>query len=105
MKITKIEGAKKPFKPESVDAREARVKDLIEAERISGKSSGFEFLCGVVSRCCTFDGQAQPPEEVQEMGITDFLELTGVLELNGQEISPDTLSISSEKESSENQAS
>lgn len=101
MNITKVEDANKTFKPKDVKVREAKVRDLIEAERVSGKSSGFEFLCGVVSQCCTFDNQAQPPEEVQLLSMTDFLELTDVLGLNGTAISPATSSISSEKASSE----
>ncbi len=105
MKINKVEGAVKPLVVNEVEVREAMVKDLIQAERISGKAQAYEFLSGVISQCCKFDGQAQPPEEVQRLGMTDFLELTEALGLNGQAISPDTSSTSSGKESSENPVS
>lgn len=103
MKINKVAGALKPFTPESVDVRQPLVKDLITAEVITGKSQGYLFLCCVISQCCTFDGQNVPPEDVERLGMIDFLELTGKLELNGPATLPIGSSTSPEKESSESQ--
>lgn len=105
MKVVKTESKRKPFKPENVEIRDVLVADLIKAEQACGQAQGYEFLCGVISQCSLFDGQAQPPEEVQQLGMKDFLTLTDELGLNGREISPDTSSTSSGKESLESQPS
>lgn len=99
MKINKVEGAVAPFIPKVVDTRDPLVGDLVDAEIISGKQQGYVFLCCVVSKCCTFDGQSVPPEEVQRLRMSDFLSLTDALGLNGRETSPSESSTSSGKES------
>ena len=104
MNVTKVT-TKPPFKPENVDVRAVLVEDLINAEQATGKSQGYAFLCGVISQAAVFDGQAQPPEEVRRLSMADFLTLTDELGLNGQAISRDTSSTSSEKEKGENQPS
>jgi len=101
MKINKVEGALKPFVPKSVDVRQPLVDDLVTAEVMSGKTQGYEFLASVVSRCCVFDGQAVPPEDVRNLRMSDFLSLTDALGLNGPATSPSESSTSSEKESGE----
>lgn len=99
MKIKKVKGDKKPLVVKEVEIRESLVEDLIAAERISGKTQGFEFLAAVLSQVGMFDGQAQPPEELKRLPTKDFLELAGELGLTDTATSPDTSSISSGKES------
>ncbi|BDV42441.1 hypothetical protein GURASL_13640 [Geotalea uraniireducens] len=101
MKITKVEGSKKPLTVESVEIRESLVEDLIHAERISGKTQGFEFLAAVLSQIGTFDGQLLAPEELRRLPTKDFLELAGESGLTDATTSPGTSSTSSEKESGE----
>ncbi len=98
MKITKVEGNKKPLQVTEVEIRESLVEDLINAERISGKTQGFEFLAAVLSQVGTFDGQALPPEELKRLPLKDFLGLASELGLSDTSTSPDTSSTSSEKE-------
>jgi len=81
MKVTKIE-QQGVFSPQDVEVREPLVEDLINAERISGKSSGFEFLAAVAASVCIFDGVAQPAEEVQKLAAKDFLSLSEGLGLS-----------------------
>jgi hypothetical protein len=104
MKVTKVE-QKGIFRPQDVQVREPLVDDLINAERISGKSSGFEFLAAVAAAVCVFDGAAQPAEEVQRLTAKDFLELSDALDISDAPISPNGSSISSEKEGSEKEES
>jgi phage FluMu protein gp41 len=102
MKITK-----KPtdvLKVEDVELAEPTVETLIAAERISGKSSGFEFLACVLSQVGSFDGQALPPEEVRKLSSKDFLSLAGELDLADTETLPTASSTSSEKGSFETTA-
>jgi hypothetical protein len=101
MKINKVEGALKPFIPQIVDMREPLVDDLVTAEVMSGKNQGYEFLSSVISRCCTFDGQTVPPEDVKRLRMIDFLGLTDALGLNGRETSQSGSFTSLEKESGE----
>lgn len=101
MKITKVEGSKKPFKPQNVEIQDVLVEDLITAERVSGKSSGFQFLAAVAAAACIFDGKREPAEEVQRMEMDDFLELTDACGLNGRSTSQSESSTLSEKESGE----
>lgn len=99
MKVTKVES--KSFKPEAVEIREPLVDDLIAAERISGKSQGFEFLSAVASQVCTFDGVKQPPEEVRRLSSKDFLSLADELDIADVQTLPSAPSTLSEKESGE----
>lgn len=102
MQINKVQGDQKPFEPKSVDVRDCLVDDLINAERITGKSTGFEFLAAVAASACVFDGQKVPPEDVKRLRSADFLDLSDALGLNGQvATSPDMSSILSGKESGE----
>ena len=87
MKVTKVD---QPgvFRPQDVQIREPLVEDLINAERVSGKSSGFEFLAAVAASVCIFDGAAQPVEEVQKLSAADFLELSVALGISDTPTSP-----------------
>ncbi len=81
MKVTKVEKAD-VFSPEEVAVREALVEDLVNAERVTGKSSGFEFIAAVAASACMFDGAAQPVEVVMKMSADDFLSLSDALGLS-----------------------
>lgn len=105
MNVRKVAPQKEPFRPQSVDVTVPVVEDLINAERITGKSSGFEFLAAVVASACIFDEERRPVEDVRRMEMSDFLTLTDECGLNGQAISPDTSSTSSGKGSGESQPS
>lgn len=98
MEIKRVAGAKAPFEPKSVEVRESLVEDLVKAEVMTGRSSGFSWLAGVISQVATFDGQPQPPEEVQRLRTKDFLALTDELGLgDALPTSPSGSSTSSEK--------
>lgn len=100
MQIKRVPGAKASFEPKSVEVRECLAEDLIKAEVMTGRSSGFSWLAGVISQVATFDGQPQPPEEVQRLRTKDFLALTSELGLeDALQTSPSGSSTSSEKES------
>jgi hypothetical protein len=100
MKITKVENTN-VFRPNSVDVRPPLVEDLINAERISGKIEGVEFTTALISQVTTFDGQAQPPEELRRLSSKDFLSLSAELDDLGVETSQLASSILSGKEGGE----
>jgi hypothetical protein len=81
MKVTRVENEVKPLKFDEVAIREPLVGDLILAERISGKTEGYEYAAAVISQIATFDGQSLPPEEIRRIGKTDFLSLLAELEI------------------------
>jgi hypothetical protein len=74
MKITRQETKAKTF--EEVQVREAIVRDLLQAERIAGSSSGIMYSLVILSQIAKFDGQNLPPEELEELNARDFLELS-----------------------------
>ncbi len=99
MKITK---KSKPdvLVVENVEIVEPTVEELIQAERISGKSTGFEFLAAVLSQTGTFDGKPRVPEDLKRLSSKDFLTLVGELGLADTETLPNGSSTSSGKEGS-----
>jgi|GEM_PF-1216095 len=101
MKITKIEGDKKPLEIEEVQMRDALVEDLIAAERISGKPQGFHFLLAVIAQVATFDGKQLVYEDLGRLKGKDFLDLSEELGLMDAETLQSGLSTSSGKEGSE----
>ncbi|WP_298438071.1 hypothetical protein [Geobacter sp.] len=100
MKITKVAGARKPLEVEEVEIRESLVEDLVTAERIVGKTEGFEFILAVLSQVALFDGQPQPVEELRRLSSKDFLAISKELELADVESLQNELSTSSGKEGS-----
>jgi len=98
MEIVKKES--KTLKVQKVELREATVEDLLKAERIAGKTDGFEFMLAVLSQVALFDGQPQPAEELRRLSSKDFLAISKELELADVETLPKELSTSSAKESS-----
>ena len=87
MLITRIP-ASKVFEATAVEMTEVHVEEFIQAERIAGRSDGYEFSLAVMSAACKFDGVAQPVEELRNMRSADFLELSKVI--NGAEPAPAT---------------
>lgn len=99
MKINKLT-TNNTFAAANVEVRDPLVEDLIEAERMTGKNQGFEFLIAVIARCCTFDGKTLFPDELRKLPSADFLAISESLALVDMKTSPKELSILSEKENS-----
>lgn len=83
MKVTRVENEVKPLKFNEVGIREPLVGDLITAERISGKTEGYEYAAAVISQVGTFDRQSLPPEEIRRISKTDFLSLLAAADVTG----------------------
>lgn len=73
MKIVKKQADQMQFN--EVEIREATVGDLIQAERIAGKTDGIAFVAALLSQVATFDGQKLPAEELYKLSATDLAEL------------------------------
>lgn len=73
MKITKKQVDYLKF--DEVEIREANVGDLVQAERIAGKTEGMTFVVALISQVATFDGKQLPPEELYKLSATDLAEL------------------------------
>lgn len=84
MIIKELENKGKKF--QEITIRKPKVKDFIKAERITGTTEGLEYAVALISQICLFDGKKIPPEEIEEMEGTDFLQLSGVLTQMGLEI-------------------
>jgi hypothetical protein len=100
-----VKKGSKTLKVDKVELREAIVDDLLKAERIVGKTEGFEFILAVLSQVALFDGQPQPVEELLRLSSKDFLTISKELELADVDTLQKELSTSSEKESSGKSAS
>lgn len=87
MQITR-KPASDVFSFDRVEVTDARVEEFIQAERVSGKTDGFEFSVAVMSACCVFDDKKQPVEELRKMSHADFLELSRAI--NGEGPAPAT---------------
>lgn len=60
---------------ENIEAREALVEDMLNAQRVSGEAEGAAFNAALVAEICTFDGKKLTWEDVQKMRASDFLSL------------------------------
>lgn len=98
MKITKTEN--RAFRPADVTVREPLVEDMIAAERISGKTQGFEFLAALMSQTATFDGERVPIEDVRRLSSADFLSIAAELDIADATALPSESSTSSAKDGS-----
>jgi hypothetical protein len=83
VKIT-VEKATGKAKFEEVVVREPLMKDVILAERVTGKTEGVSFQLALLSQCGTFDGQKLPPEALEGLTMQDFLSIS--TELLGSDI-------------------
>lgn len=75
MEIVKVEN-QNVFRFSKVEYVEATAKDFTIAEKIAKQSSGHKYNLALVSRCCKFDGQKYPMEELEKLNGDDFLELS-----------------------------
>lgn len=81
MKVT-VNKAENPLSFENIEAREALVEDMLNAQRASGESEGVGFNMALAAEICTFDGKKLTFEDIRKMKATDFLSLQ--LELSSQ---------------------
>lgn len=82
MKVT-VTFAEKPLSFENVEAREALVEDMLNAQRASGESEGVGFNMALAAEICTFDGQKKTFEDLRKMRASDFLSLQLELTIQG----------------------
>ena len=82
MKVTVIP-AEKPLSFENIEAREALVEDMLNAQRASGESEGVGFNMALAAEICTFDGQKKTFEDLRKMRASDFLSLQLELTIQG----------------------
>ncbi len=59
-----------------IEIREALMSDVIQAERMTGKTDGMEFQLALLSQVGTFDGEKLPPEGLQGLSMKDFLSIS-----------------------------
>lgn len=69
--VKKAEG----LKFENVEAREAEVQDMLNAQRASGKTEGIDYTIALFSEICLFDGKKLTVEDLRKLSMSDFLEL------------------------------
>lgn len=82
MKVT-VKKSASPLKFKTVEAREALVEDMLNAQRASGSAEGIEFNAALVAEICTFDTKKLTVEDLRKMPATDFLELQTELMVQG----------------------
>lgn len=96
MKVT-VKKQENPLRFENVEAREALVEDMLNAQRSSGELEGVAFSMGLIAEICTFDGKKLTMEDIRKMPATDFLSLQTELMLAGAMGSRELLSSLQEK--------
>ena len=96
MKVTvkKSEGL---LKFENVEAREALVEDMLNAQRASGETDGIGFNMALMGEICTFDGKKLTFEDLRKLPATDFLSVQIELSSQGALGSKELLSYLQEK--------
>jgi len=82
MKIT-VNKTEKHLTFENIEAREALVEDMLNAQRASGESEGVAFNMALTAEICTFDGQKKTFEDLRKMRASDFLSLQLELTVQG----------------------
>lgn len=89
MKVT-VKKNENPLKFENIEAREALVEDMLNAQRASGESEGVGFNMALMAEICTFDGKKLTYEDLRQMPASDFLslqiELTSLGALGSKEL-------------------
>ena len=96
MKVT-VKPAENPLKFENIEAREALIGDMLNAQRASGESEGVGFNSALAAEICTFDGKKLTFEDLKEMKASDFLSLQLELTTQGALGSKELLSSLAEK--------
>lgn len=74
MEIVKTEEPNKPTY-KKVDMREAKVADIIQAQRTAGSMEGAKYEAALLSQICKFDDKVLTMEDVEQMGMDDFFHL------------------------------
>lgn len=74
MKVS-LKKADNPLSFENVEAREALVEDMLNAQRASGENEGIGFNMALAAEICTFDGKKLTFEDLHKMKASDFLSL------------------------------
>jgi len=82
MKVT-ITKTENPLTFDNVEAREATVQDMMNAQRASGEAEGPAFNAALTAEICTFDGKKLTFEDLAKMRATDFLSLYLELTIEG----------------------
>lgn len=82
MKVT-VKKAENPLLFEKVEAREALVQDMMNAQRASGEAEGPAFNAALTAEICTFDGKKLTYEDLAGMRAADFLSLYLELTIEG----------------------
>jgi hypothetical protein len=82
---------------ENIEAREALVEDMLNAQRASGESEGVGFNMALAAEICTFDGKKLTYEDLRKVRATDFLSLQLELTSQGALGSKELLSFLQEK--------
>ena len=80
-----------------IEAREALVGDMLNAQRASGEVEGVGFNSALIAGICTFDGKSLTMEDLQKMSANDFLQLQTELMSQGVMGSQELLSSLLEK--------
>lgn len=96
MKVT-VKKNDNPLKVENVEAREALVEDMLNAQRASGESEGVGFNTALAAEICTFDGKKLTFEDLRLMPAQDFLSIQLELITQGAMGSKELLSFLQEK--------
>lgn len=74
MKI--IDEENNALKIDEVKVRQPVAEDFIRAEKIAGKSTGFEFALALMSLVATFDGEKKVFEDLKQLSFDDFFLLS-----------------------------
>ncbi len=96
MKVT-VKKQENRLEFKNVEAREALVEDMLNAQRSSGEIEGVAFSMGLMAEICTFDGKKLTVEDLRKLPATDFLSLQTELMLAGAMGSQELLSSLQEK--------
>lgn len=72
------------FSPESVEIRQPLARDYVKATQMSKARdkdvNQIGYLVCLLSLVCTFDGEKLPPEDVERLSGSDFMELASQVE-------------------------
>ena len=82
MKVT-VKKTENPLCFENIEAREALVEDMLNAQRASGMTEGPGFNIALAAQICTFDGKKLTYEDLAKMRASDFLSLQLELTMQG----------------------
>lgn len=73
MKVTKKEETFTEYK--EIEVREPLVADVIEAQKVSGQTSGRKYEAALVAQCAKFDGEKLVMEDIMRIPERFFFEI------------------------------